>query len=68
MKQSRKPKPEVTYRGSTYKVRSAKIKIPDLNSMNDFEALIWLNTNTYARGYSKPASPLAGFGGAITVN
>jgi hypothetical protein len=63
-------KPEVTYDGKTYKVRSRKTEIPDLAAMDRMAALIWLNENTYARGAgirTRP-NPLAGMGGAITLN
>lgn len=56
----------VTFDGMTSKVRSDKIAIPDLQSMNRFAALQWLIRHTYATGYSKP-NPLAGLAGAITL-
>ena len=65
--QRARSKPEVTYDGKTYKVRSSKTEIPDLASMDRMAALIWLNENTYARGNgirTRP-NPLAGMGGAI---
>ena len=62
----RKPKREVSYDGSTYKVRSDKIVIPDFTQMQRFEVLSWLCRHTYARGYSKPAA-LAGFAGAVSL-
>lgn len=61
------PKRRVTFDGRTSVVRSNKIEIPDLASMDRFAALTWLIQNTYATGYSKP-NPLAGFGGAIKVS
>ena len=66
MKQS-SPMPTVTYDGNTYKLKSRKIAVPDLQSMERFSALIWLINNTTSRGYSKPSNPLAGMGGAITL-
>ena len=61
-----KPKREVEWNGRYYKVKSNKIEIPDLRAMERFAALIWLNTHTYPRGYSKP-NPLAGLGDAIKI-
>ncbi len=63
----RTPMPTVEWDGRVYSVRSRKIKIPNLTAMSRFAALQWLIANTYARGYSRP-NPLAGFGGAISVN
>lgn len=58
----------VAYDGNQYKVKSNKIDIPDLASLDRMSALYWLNQNTYKRGYStKRLSPLTGFGGAISV-
>jgi len=57
----------VTYNGRTYKVRSDSIEIPDLASMGDFEALVWINRHTYRRGYHAAPSPLTGMGGAINL-
>lgn len=67
MHKPRGPKRYVEWDGTFYAVRSDKIEIPDLASMNRFAALSWLINHTYARGYSKP-NPLAGYGGAIKVN
>jgi hypothetical protein len=59
----------VTCDGSTYKVRSDTIEIPDFGAMTRIAALQWMNRNTYARGYSRRApNPLAGLGTAITVS
>jgi hypothetical protein len=55
----RKPKRAVTYDGSTYKVRSDTIELPNFDEMERFQALQWLGRHTYARGYSKP-NPLQG--------
>jgi hypothetical protein len=61
-------KREVTYDDCTYKVRSDKIAIPDFTQMQRLAVLIWLNQNTYARGYSnKKPNPLQGLGGAIQL-
>lgn len=59
--------PTVEYEGKSYKVRSRKTAIPDLAAMHRIEALIWLNRNTTARGYSRATDPLAGYGGVIKV-
>lgn len=67
MRHIKNPMPTVEYDGSIYKLKSRKIQIPDLNSMSRIEALLWLNANTYARGYSKPLNPLRGYGNAITI-
>lgn len=58
----------VEYDGRTYKVRSDKVDIPDLDALERFSALIWLNQNTYATGYStKKQNPLEGYGGILEV-
>lgn len=62
----RRPKRTVTYDGQTYKVKSDKIEIPDLDTLPRLEALQWLCQHTYPRGYSKP-NPLAGLGDAISL-
>lgn len=62
----RGPKPQVEWDGCWYSVRSHKTEIPDLKAMSRFDALRWLISNTYPRGYAKH-NPLAGIGGAITV-
>jgi len=62
------PMPTVTYKDSTYKLKSRKTEIPDFNSMSNFSVLIWLNQNTTARGYSKHSNPLMGMGGVIGLN
>ena len=57
----------VEFNGQHYKVRSNKTVVPDLATMDRMAALLWLNANTYPKGYSKaPAQSLA-FGGAITI-
>lgn len=45
--------PTITFRDETYKLKSRKTKIPNLESMSNFEALIWLNKNTTAKGYRR---------------
>lgn len=65
-----KPKREVFYDGSMYKVRSDKIEIPDLEQMERIGALVWLIQNTYPTGNgirTKP-NPLQGLGGGIKFN
>lgn len=61
------PMPTVEHDGSIYKLRSRKIQVPDFESMSRIEVLLWLNTNTYARGYSAPPNPLRGLGSVITI-
>jgi hypothetical protein len=43
------------------------VSIPDLSAMSRIDALIWLNRNTYRRGYSRVTNPLAGIGNAISL-
>lgn len=64
----RRRKRTVTHDGTTYKVRSDKIEIPDLESMERTAALVWLVRHTYPRGtnHHRPA-PNLNFGGAIRV-
>lgn len=62
----RGPKRYVDWNGSSYAVKSDKIEIPDLATILRIDALLWLNANTYPRGYSKP-NPLAGFGGILSI-
>lgn len=57
----------VSYDGSTYKVRSNTITIPDFTQMDRTAILFWLYRHTYARGYSKP-HPLQGLSGAIKIH
>lgn len=64
----RNPKPTVTFNGSTYSLRSRKTQVPDLAAMPRIEALLWLCRNTSPRGYQRATSPLAGFGGVISVS
>ena len=62
-------KREISYDGNTYKVRSDKIEIPDFTMMERLAVLLWLNRNTYPRGYSRRTSnPLQGFDGAISLS
>jgi hypothetical protein len=58
------PMPTVTYQGETYKLRSRKIEIPDLGSMEVLAAKVWILQNTYPRGtnHRPPAPNLAGLG------
>lgn len=58
----------VEWEGQWLKVKSDKVEIPDLGSLSRFEALIWLNQNTYRRGHSS-AKPnlLAGYGGQVVA-
>jgi hypothetical protein len=57
----------VDHNGITYKVRSDKIEIPDLATMDGTAAAMWLIRNTYPRGFSRATNPLQGCGGAINV-
>lgn len=61
------PKRTVTHNGLTYKVRSDKVTIPDLDAMDGTAADMWLIRHTYPRGYSRPTSPLRGLGAVIAV-
>jgi len=61
------PKRVVQFDGTLYRVRSNTVAIPDLTQMERLAALLWLNTNTYARGYSRQSNPLQGYGGSITT-
>ncbi len=56
------PKRTVTYDGVTYKVRSHKTEIPDLDGMDSIAARMWLLRNTYPRGtnHRRPAPNLSG--------
>jgi hypothetical protein len=67
MRMIQNPMPTVEHDGNTYKLKSRKLKIPDFKSMSRIEVLLWLNTNTYARGYSAPPNPLRGLGNAIAL-
>jgi hypothetical protein len=62
----REPMPTVEWEGSIYCMRSHKMPIPDLKSMERFAALGWLISNTYPQGYRR-LNPLAGVGGVISV-
>jgi hypothetical protein len=53
LKKQVNPMPTVTYEGKTYKLRSRKIEVPDLENMDSLSAHIWLNRNTTARGFRK---------------
>lgn len=49
--------PTVTYNNRTYKVRSRKTEIPDLDAMDGTAAAMWLIRNTYPRGYQRDPGP-----------
>lgn len=53
MRKQVNPMPTVTYQGKTYKLKSRKTEVPDLEAMDSLSAHIWLNRNTTARGYRK---------------
>lgn len=59
---ARGPMPTVTYKGKTYKLRSRKTEIPDLNAMDDIPAAMWMLRNTYPTGtnHRRPAPVLNG--------
>lgn len=59
----------VTYDGKTYKVRSDKAEIPDLDSLTRIGALVWLNQNTFrsGAGINTKRNPLAGLGEVLNV-
>ena len=59
-------KRKVEWEGREYTIRSDTLVIPDLKSMDRLDVLIWLNRNTYSRGYQKQ-NPLAGIGTAISL-
>ena len=67
MRRTKNPMPTVEYDGREYKLKSRRTEIPDFKSMSRIQALIWLNTYTRARGYSKPPNPLRGLGEIITI-
>jgi hypothetical protein len=56
MKKHVNPMPTVTFEGKTYKLRSRKIEIPDLEVMDSLSAHIWLNRNTTPKGYRRDAA------------
>ena len=60
--------PTVEYGGEIYKLKSRNIEVPDLCNMDSLAALVWLNRNTWPRGYQKSPDPLTGMGGAITFS
>jgi hypothetical protein len=60
------PMPTVTYQGETYKLRSRKTEVPDLDSMDSLEAHVWLNRNTTAKGYRKV--PVLVLANSITIS
>jgi hypothetical protein len=63
-------KREVSYDGSTYKVRSDKILIPDFTQMDRIAVLMWLNRYTYVRGIGTRtrSNLLQGFDGTIGLS
>lgn len=65
-RQKRGPKRTVEFNGRTYSVRSDSIEIPDLAGMERLAALMWLNANTYASGYSVPKVNLRGLGSLLS--
>jgi len=62
----KQPLPKIEWNGLLYSLKSHKTPVPDLKSMDRMSAILWLNRNTRASGYSK-ANPLAGLGGIIKV-
>ena len=66
MRTARNPRREVEWNGRFYKVKSNSIAIPDLRALPRIEALLWLCSNTYPKGYSRP-NLLAGFGSVISI-
>ena len=60
------PARTATFDSRTYKVRG-NVDVPDLASMDRFEALRWILRHTYPRGYSRP-NPLAGLAGVVKVS
>lgn len=49
----RGPKPVVEYAGNFYTCRRYNVELPDLQAMTRVEALVWLNRNTTAKGYTR---------------
>ena len=64
---NRKPFPSITFEGKVYKLKRHNLEVPKLEEMERMAALMWLNQNTWPRGYQKPAHPLTGIGGAVTI-
>lgn len=62
------PKRVVAYDGTSYKVRSNTIEIPNFGEMERIAVLMWLNKHTYARGHSRQSNPLQGLGGVLGVS
>jgi hypothetical protein len=60
------PMPIVTYQGETYKLRSRKTEIPNLEAMDSLSAHVWLNRNTTAKGYRK--EPALVLSNSITIS
>jgi hypothetical protein len=61
--------PTVTYGGTTYKLRSRKTEVPDLDAMDRLGALMWINQNTTRRGagINTRPNPLRGLGAVLNV-
>jgi hypothetical protein len=64
---SKNPMPTVEFEGRVWSLKSRKTEVPDIEHMDRFDALIWLNRNTIPRGYHKAPNPLTGMGGAISL-
>lgn len=56
-----------TYKGQSYKVKGKNTVVPNFDEMDSFAVRIWMVKNTYARGYAAKTNPLAGMGGALSV-
>jgi len=63
----RGPMPTVEWDGRIYSLKSRTMSPPDLGAMSRIGALVWLNRNTYPRGYSRGGNPLAGMAGVVNV-
>lgn len=64
---TRARKKVIVYDGNSYVVRSQRTEVPDLAGMDRLTALLWLNRNTYAHGYSRDTNPLRGLGDVVAV-
>ena len=54
------PMPSIEFQGRIYKLRKRKVEVPDLATMSELEALIWINQNTIPRGYQKEKPRIGG--------
>jgi hypothetical protein len=64
----RGPKRRIDWDNQVYSVKSDKIEVPNFKDMDRLSVLMWLNKNTYRKGYTtRKVNPLAGLGGAITL-